>query len=242
MAQFSWAAGADVLTGIAGAFGNWASASSNRILANARADAENTIRKAQNEQRASALSLAATVRSIADDAVLTNAGDAYGSLTELIGRTQEAAIRGRVEQGIRDSEQLGAAAARAAAAGVGGSSVYMISYSMRLQQARLAERMDEKADETTYELLKQRAGIMPAAVSRVDVSPLNPNLDYSQAYGATGSGQSLTSTLIQGLLSKRESLQVALDSISSDKAADATVYPTTGDFARMDRAMPITID
>jgi hypothetical protein len=241
MAQFSWAAGMDVASGIAGAFASWANASSQRILSKAAAQAQAVVRDGQNKQRAANLSLAATMRSIADDAVLNNAGDSYNSMSELIARTQEAAIRGNVEQGLRNAEQIGAFAARSAAAGVGGASVHMVSYSMRLQQARLAERMQERNEETTYELLKQRSGIMPAAVSRMDVTPLNANFDYSFNGGQAGNGPSLAASLVEGLLSKRASLQVALDSISQDRDTGSGL--TTGDFSRMDRLTgPITID
>lgn len=235
-AQFSWAAGADVLGGVASTISQWGTVSAQRIVANAQADSQNKIRGAQNGQRASALSLAATVRSMANAATLTNAGDSFNSASELLARTHEAAVRGDVEQGIRDAEALGAYTARAAASGMGGASVQAVNYSIRLQQARLAERTDEKDTEVRYELLKQRSGIMPSAASRLDISPLNPNLDYSMNLPVTGGGSSLAMSLIQGLLTKRESLQVALNSIPQDSAPALT----TGDFARMDRSITIS--
>lgn len=251
-AQFSWAAAADVATGIAGAISSYGTIQANKIIAEANAkvakanaEAANTVRKAQNQQRASGLSLAATMRSITDQRILGAAGDATNNAAEFTARTHAVWTRGNVEQGLRDMEQFGAVTARAAAAGVGGASVNAVSYSMRLQQARLAERRAEKQDETDYEFIKQRSGIMPAAMSRMDLSPLAANFDYSQNFyspAPTGGGGSLTGLLIEGLLRKKDSLQVALDSLPRDAG---TAYPTTGDFARMDRGTgydPISIN
>lgn len=236
---FSYAAGADVFTGLANAYASWAAGSAQRTVSKAQADAQNTIRKAQNQQRAAGLSLAATMRDLSYHATLTNAGEQYNSSSELLARTSEAWARGNFEQGLRNIEQLGAYSARASAAGVGGSSVQIISQTLQLQQARLAERSASKQEDQTYELLKARAGLMPAAISRLDVSPLSPNLDYSMNLTPAGTaGDGLASALIKGLLTKRESLQVAINSLDENKP-----LPTTGDFSRMDRAMtPITID
>jgi len=179
------------------------------------------------------------MRSLQYQTSLRNAGEANNSGAELLARTQESWTRGNFEQGLRDMEALGAYNARAAASGVGGASIQAVSYSMRLQQARVAERQGEKQSEITYELIKQRSGIMPAAVSRLDISPLSPNIDYS-VNTASSSAPSLTASLIQGLLTKRESLQTALNSIPQE----APAYAGTGDFARMDRASysPIVIN
>lgn len=237
-AQFSWAAAADVGLGIAGAFGQWGAASAARTVARANADAANVVRGAQNQQRAANTSLAATMRSLQYKAALTNAGEASNAGSELIARTQESFTRGNFEQGLRDMEQLGAYTARAAASGVGGASVRAVSYTVRLQQARLAERTEERQGEQVYELNKARAGIFPAAASRLDISPLTGGMDYSRnvAPGGGGGGTGLILALTQGLFSKRESLQVALDSIAR---GETTTPLSTGDFARMDRTAGI---
>lgn len=220
-AQFSWAAAADVGLGVLGGLASWGTASANRKLAKANADAQNTIRKAQNMERASAVSLAGVMRAQGYRAALTNAGEQTNGMAEALARTQESWTRGNFEQGLRDMEQLGALTARASAAGVGGASVNAVSYSLRLSQARLAERQDERQEETQYELLKQMTGVMPATVSRLDVSPLSPNLDYSQNFTPASSGSGLLPALMEGLLSKGKSLQVALDSIQRDEPAAA---------------------
>jgi alkylation response protein AidB-like acyl-CoA dehydrogenase len=244
-AQFSWAAGADVFSGLTSAYSSWASADANSIVSKANADAQNTIRKAQNEERASGLSLAATMRGIVDSRILNAAGDASNSANELIVRTQQSWVRGNIEQGLRDMETLGSVTAKAAAAGVGGSSVAAVESSLRLAQERRAEQAQRGQDQTTYELLKQRSGIMPAAVSRMDLTPLSANLDYSRNYAASNSEPNLMAALTEGLLRKAPSLQVALDSLTQAKTTDASLYPTTGDFTRMDRGTgydPLTIN
>lgn len=242
-AQFSWAAAADVASGIGGAISAWGTASANSIVSRANAEAQNRIRAAQNLQRASGLSLAATMRGITDHRIMSAAGDATNSASEVIARTHEAWTRGNIEQGLRDMETFGAVTARAAAAGVGGASVNAVSYSLRLQQARLAERQGEKQDELNYEMLKQRSGIMTAASQRMDLSPLAASMDYSLNSTPSGEGGNLMGALLQGLLSKKDSLQVALDSIPREQSSSP--YPTTGDFTRMDRGAgydPIVIN
>lgn len=245
MAQFSWAAAADVGTGIASAISAWGTASANRIVSKANAAAQERVRKAQNQQRASGISLAATMRSQSYRAALKNAETQFNSSGELIARTQESFTRRNFEQGLKNVEQIGAFAARAAAAGVGGASVRAVSSTMQLQQDRLSERQGERDEETMYELVKQRTGIIPAAVSRLDVSPLNPNIDYTPTFQQGPTGGNLLGFLTEGLLSKSKSLQVALDSISTPDNTQLA----TGDFARMDRAhfpeaqvSPIQID
>lgn len=234
-AQFSWAAAADVGLGVAGALGSWATASANRRITKANADAANLVRTAQNKQKAANVTLAATARGLATKAALTNAGEAVNSGSELFARTQEAWTRGDFERGLRNMEELGAYAARAAASGMGGASVDAVSRTIQLQHARLEERSDERNAETLYELNKQRTGIMPAAVSRLDVSPLTGNFDYSQNIAPSGSGSGLIPSLIEGLLSKPKSLQVALDSI--ERRDERAPGLTTGDFSRADREL-----
>lgn len=213
-ATFSWASAADVGTGVASAISAWGTTSANKIVAKANAEAANVVRKAQNQQRASSLTLAGAMRAQAYHAALTNAGEADASAAETIARTSAAWTRGNFEQGLRNMEQIGAYTARAAAAGTGGASVQAVSYSIRLQQARLAERQDERQGQTMYELIKARSGIMPAAVSRLDMSPLAAGLDYNDNYvPQTNTGMGLIGALTEGLLSKGKSLQVALDSI-----------------------------
>jgi alkylation response protein AidB-like acyl-CoA dehydrogenase len=244
-AQFSWAAGADVITGLSGAFSSWASADANAIISKANADAQNTVRKAQNVERASGLSLAATMRSIVNSRILTNAGDTSNNTNEFLARTQQSWLRGNVEQGLRDMETLGAVTARSAAAGVGGSSVAAVASSLQLAQERRDEQQARGQDQTTYEILKAKSGIMPAASSRMDLTPLSANLDYSQNFASANQTPDLMAALTEGLLRKAPSLQVALDSLTQQKQPDNSRYPTTGDFTRMDRGAgydPLTIN
>lgn len=232
-ATFSWASAADVASGVGSAISAWGVASANKITAEANAAAAERIRAAQNEQRASAVTLAGVMRSISYRSTLANAGVQANAATELMARTNESFTSSNFEQALKNTEQMGAFAARAAAAGVGGASVRAVSQTVQLQQDRLAQSTEDRQDQTMYELAKARTGIMPAAASRLDISPLSPNLDYTPSYDASdGNSANLFAYLTQGLFSKGNSLQVALDSI---QYADDTQLPT-GDFSRMDRA------
>lgn len=242
--SFSWAAAGDVGLGIGNAISAWSTASANATVASANADAQRVIRDGQNKERAAALSLAATVRSLSFHSALTNAGNADADAADLIARTQQAWTSNKFEMGLRHLEQLGAYTARAAAAGVGGASVQQTSYSVRLQQDRVAKQMDQRENSLSYELIKQRSGIMPATVSRLDVSPLSPNIDYTPSY-AGSSTPNLGLSLIQGLLSKKDSLQVALDSIGGTGTTPtrSNIGPTLDHMDLADAAyQPITIN
>jgi hypothetical protein len=240
-ASFSWASAGDVSLGVANAISAWGSASANSILTNANIAAQKKIRDAQNMERASSVSLAATMRSLQYNAALKNAGNTSNDAAELLARTQQSWTRGNFEMGLRNIEQVGAYAARAAASGVGGASVQQVSYSVRLQQQRVQQQVEERHGQLDYELIKQQSGIMPAAESRLDITPLKPNFDYSAA-GVGTNTPNIGLALIQGLLTKGKSLQTALDSIPNT-APRFDVGPTLDHIDTADGAyQPITIN
>lgn len=230
-AKFNWAAAADVGLGLAGGLASmWTSSANNKVAA-ANADAQNIVRKAQNQERAARTGLAATVRSINNQRTLTAAGDAQRAVTETLLRTADDFTNNRVEAGIRDMEQLGAVYARAASAGVGGGSVQALAYSIALSQARQEERDINQFGQVSYDLLMQRAGMARTAVESLDLSNDSAGLDYSVSTGKVSSGGDWTS-LVTGLAGKASSIQLLLadwDARQKEKASPA-VPPEVAQF------------
>lgn len=213
MATFSWAAAADVGLGLLGAFGS-ASASK------AQADAENTIRRVNNEVASSQRGLAATVRSINNRRITEAAGRAQDAAVSTAARTADAVTRRSFEESIQAAEQMGANAARGAASGLGGAGIEAMSQVTSLQIARRQELLESQGQQTVYEASRATVGIMADALMGLEQGPLTARQDFSRS-----SAPGMASALIGGLLSKRDSLQVLLGSLVPGPQATTQPIP-----------------
>lgn len=185
--DFSGAAAGQVGLGVAGAITSFGAASGRRAVASANAEAANIVRAAQNTQRIAQNNLALTVRRINNDRRLAYASKAQDTSTQTILRAQEAFAAGRIEQGLRQAEQLGAGVARAAAAGVGGSSVLAYQQALEGKQARLEQFQEENFADSQEDMFRQRADIFERGLQSVDFSPTTTTLDRSNNVGPGGS-------------------------------------------------------
>lgn len=224
-ATFDWAATADVGLGLAQGLGQMFSASAGRTVASANAEAQNRVRQAQNQERAARTGLAATVRSINNARRLRAAGDAQRAVTENISRTQQDFLANKLEEGVRNIEEIGAATARAAAAGVGGGSVRALGETILARQARLAQITEEQYQTETYDMRLARAGIMTDAAAGLDISTDSAGLDYSvnQAPVVTGGGWM---DVLSGVLEKRQSLSILASQYAAYASRNKAVEPT----------------
>lgn len=236
-ATFSWAAATDVGLGLAQGLGRMLTSSAQATVASANAEAQNLVRQAQNQERAARTGLAATVRSINNARRLRAAGDAQRAVTENIIRTQQDFLANNLEAGVRDLEEVGAATARAAAAGVGGGSVRALGETILARQARLAQITEEQYQTETYDMRLARAGIMQDAAAGMDISTDSAGLDYSvsQAPVATGGGWA---EVLSGVLDKRQSLSILSSQYaayaSRNKAVEPTIRYTSGNLGSGD--------
>lgn len=216
--DFSGAAASGVGLGVAQGLGSFLIASGNRALSQANADARNIVRGGQNEQRIAESRLSAVVREINNRRRLTAAGEQADAVTNTAIRAQEAFTAGQLEQGLRLSESLGAAAAQAAASGVGGSSVEAINALTEGRAARLQQAQEQSQGRQQYDLYKQRAGVLERGVQSLDFSPLTANIDYGRDQGSAGGGfGSLVGSLMGNLIGtedQRKTLQTFLGSIA----------------------------
>lgn len=216
MAEFSWAAAADVGLGLLGGAGKALGAAGSALMGRANAKAAKDIRDANNTVARSARNLAGTVRSINDDRIMAAAGAQLDTLTKNAVRTGDSFARGKFEQSVRDAEQWGQAAAGAAAAGLGGAGVRAIGMVNSLQIARRKEQLESREGEFTADQT-DNAGVMANALRRLDQSPLTARQDWSTGPAAPSTNWS--GFLLDGLLSKKDSLNVLAGSLYSQPAA-----------------------
>lgn len=213
MATFSWAAAADVGLGLFGAF---AGASAKR----SQARAENLLREGANEVARSRRGLAATVRGINNRRSMEAASDAQDAATVSAGRTADAVTRRNFEASIQAAEQWGAAAARGAASGLGGSGIEALSQVTSLRIARAQEQLEEQGQQQTYEAARAGQRIMSNALMGLEQGPLTARVDYGRS-----EGPSIAGALVQGLLEKRDSARVLLGSLVPGPQAEVQAVP-----------------
>lgn len=208
--EFSWAAAADVGLGLLGGLAGAYNAGSRDIVNKANADAQNTVRRANEQVTASAISLAGTVRSINNARIMRNMQKSFDTITTNALRTSESFTKGNFEQTIKDAEKLGAGYAAAAASGLGGSGIEAIASTQRLMQARAEQSRDEQQGQVTYDQARQLTGLTEAAIGSMDTSPITGRWDrnVSIANSTDTSGM-----ILAGLLAKKDSLHTMLGSI-----------------------------
>lgn len=217
MADFSWAAAADVGLGVLGGFAQGRAAQ-------AQAQAANEIREAQNSVARSASMLARTIQTINNRRILEKGGSNLDAGLRTFSRGQDAFARQGFEASVQQAEVLGRAAASAAAAGVGGSSVMAMAGVTAGALARQREYAKSQQEDVTYDQLLSLTNIMPDAVRAMDNSAISPTQNFTK-----DTAGSTLSYLLGGLMSKKESLHTLLGSLVGDKTktggSDAFVGP-----------------
>lgn len=214
MAQFSWAAAADVAGGLLGAFGRAQSAK-------ATADLNNAVREGNNEIARAQRGLAATVRGINNKRIMEAAGKNLDAATATAIRTADAVGRRNFEESIRSAEQWGAAAARGAASGLGGAGIEAISRTTSLQIERRRELLESQGSDLVDEATRRTESILSDALMSTEQGPLIARRDDGRSTSPGMAGM-----LIEGLLSKRESLQVLLGSLVPGQEPVSNPIPT----------------
>lgn len=192
-----------------------------RAVQNANADAANIVRGANNELRRANLSLAQTMRFINNQRIARATSAQADAVTTSSIRAQNSFQAGRLDAGLRETEQLGAQAAQAAASGVGGGSIDAVRATLQLRNARLQEAAMQQGEAQQYEFIRQRAGIIEKGIQSQDLRPMSAGLDFSVNQGASGSGFGLVGSLLTGLVDtdeKRATLNTFLGSIQRTPA------------------------
>jgi hypothetical protein len=210
------------------------------LISNTNADAANKVRTANNGLAAAQAAFSNLQRSIGNKSKLDAAGDRLDANAQNLIRLQDATVRGGLEQSLRESEQLGAMHAQAAAAGVGGATAAMLHNTLALSAARQKTTTETNAGYQTYDMLQQRMGLMSNMVASVDAGQSFAPIDYSVSIAPLvqsplRAGDFAPSPLSQALLStlsKSGNLQALSDigsMFSSEKAATPLPKPTALD-------------
>lgn len=152
----------------------------NRITAEANAAAQDALKGANNTLMAARVALSNFSRSADNQAKLDTAGNRYNASVVTEARLGDARANNTLEMSLRSAEQQGAITAAAAANGVGGTSANMLHAALASASARTQARNDTKFQQTTYDMLMQRAGLMAGAIKSLDEGQTFAPLDVTK--------------------------------------------------------------
>ncbi|HEX7820497.1 MAG TPA: hypothetical protein VF463_07740 [Sphingobium sp.] len=150
------------------------------IREQAKIDAARTTQKSGNELRGAQTALQQFSASLSNKRAMDAAGKNIGVITENIGRSLDASATGAFSSRIAAAEQAGAAAAMAASAGVGGSSVESYNETSRLSQALADEQRDRQVNSQNIAMSESRGATLTDAVAGMDNNVYRASIDYTQ--------------------------------------------------------------
>lgn len=214
MAEFNWEAGVDVGIGLLGGISKGLGALGAAEISKSNARAANLIREGQNMVRRANRGLAATVMNINYKRTMEAAEDQLDSATINTVRTADAFVRSKFEDSIKGAEAMGRAAVKARSGGMGGSGIEAISQVTSLQLARSAQIKEDQEAAALYDSASSGNSIISNAFRSVQTSSSAGGFDFGKNQA---SSPNIASALINGLLSKKDSLQTALGSLAPDK-------------------------
>lgn len=146
----------------------------------AKIDAARITQKSGNERRGADAALAGFSASLGNKRRMDAAGSAVNDSAGNSARLQRKLTTGRLTGRIQAAEELGAAAAMAGAAGVGGASVDAYNETVRLTNAIKEQQVERAFAEQEWASGQQRGNTIKAAVAGLDNNQYRANLDYTQ--------------------------------------------------------------
>lgn len=172
--------GLSILSGMGQSKAARAQARAQATVTRAETAANEVIREASNVREGARASLGEFIRSMNNQRIMEAAGAQYNQLGETVVRTLDQAVKGGLSRQVAAMEEVGAMAAQAAWAGVGGTTVDLIDGTLRLRNAMIEQDVARQEGYMSYDMVMQQAGIMEAGIQ---------NLDYSQMTAAINSQQ-----------------------------------------------------
>lgn len=151
-------------------------------------------RDAKNERSASESELQRFNQSLTNKKIMDRAGKNYGVLSENLNRRLDAFTLNDTMGRLAVSEELGAVAAAAAAAGVGGSSVERYNQTVRTAEGLQRERAARGLATDKYNTMEAMGSVITDAVDSFDRNIYRANIDYTY-YGPT-KGPSVLGNLV----------------------------------------------
>lgn len=157
--------------------GSLLTANAQYIAKQGQIDANRIAQKGANERRAAESDLQRFNQNLANKKILEAAGKNYNTATENIGRNLDAATYGDFMTSMAASEELGAASAMAAAAGIGGSSVEAYNATIERSNAVQQELSDRNLRTDLYNAYDARGRILTDAVGSFDNNIYRADID-----------------------------------------------------------------
>lgn len=127
-----------------------------RITDESNTRVANIIREGNNELAAAQGSLSRYMQSRANQTHLKNVGGAIEAVTTNMLRLNDFANKGALDRRVAAAEEMGAVAAQAGAAGIGGGTVAMINSTVNLRHAQVDQIAKRQEKEQTYDMSIQR--------------------------------------------------------------------------------------
>lgn len=149
------------------------------IVAQGQVNAKRITTKSGNTRRAAETDLQLFSQALGNRRVLDAAGKNIAAYGENIAKNVEAAAMGDWQTQIARSEELGAVAAMAAAAGVGGSSVEAYNRTIATNNALQDEYSDRQFQRDLYSATQARGQVLTDAVANMDQNVYRTDLDVS---------------------------------------------------------------
>lgn len=154
---------------------------SQNLLAESKAASENALRGSNNTLMAAQVALSGVQRSIANSQKLDVAGKAVNASVINMARMSDKFTQGSLERQLQSAEQLGAVHAAAAASGVGGTTGRMLQATLAATSARRESQIQDSQQQTTFDALLQRSGLMSGAIRALDEGQVFAPMDFTKS-------------------------------------------------------------
>jgi hypothetical protein len=174
----------------------------------AEADAQNRVRDASNGFNLAVFERNVQMQALANKRRSQDLGDALTATATNVARQKDLALRGSFEDNLKEAEEYGAQAAAAAAAGVGGDAVDVISGTTRLRQARAFEDAERAREQGDVDYAAARGNLVLQAMSGLDAQSIFADFDYGINVAEQKAGPNRFMSVLDGTL-KSGGLQAA---------------------------------
>lgn len=150
------------------------------ITEQSKIDAARLTQASGNEVRGSNAALQQFSASLGNKRRMEAAGAAANDVSGNVARLKASLTAGTMNERIRASEELGAVAAMAGAAGIGGSSVEVYNETLRLHNAIREQAVEASVGDQVWASEQQRANVLKSAVAGMDNNTYRANIDYTK--------------------------------------------------------------
>lgn len=153
-------------------------AKANNMLSHVRAGASNKVRDASNAFSLARFTQAAQLQAMSNKRVTQDLGEALTAANVNYARQKDVLAKSSFEDSIAEAEELGRQAAEAAAFGIGGDAVDVISGTTALKQARAEEDATRMRDQFDSDFSAAKGNMVLQAMTGLDNSTIFADLDY----------------------------------------------------------------